>query len=227
MAFPTKDSELVNYSTNWNTRISSSATDYGLTNTQATQYGTLHTAWISAYDALAAAREAGTRSEALTSSKTSAKRNLLAFGRTLYKVVQSAPSVSNEKKIELGVHVRDTIPTPAPPPGTAPVLSVVSVTGRRARVKLKSAIGDRKGRPLGTIGAQIYSCVSDDVPTAGTQWHFEGATGKNLVDVVFPDSVANGATVWFTAVWFNGSKQTGPNAAPVSTNLQGGAAVAA
>jgi hypothetical protein len=228
MAIPRKDTELVPYSTNFDTRITAAPADYGLTAAQATQYGTLHDAYLAAYNAMAAAREAGTRSESLTATKDSTKLALLRYARELYRYVQANNTVPDAKKIELGVRVVDTEPTPVPPPGSAPALSVVSVTGRRVRLRLKDSTDpERKGRPLGTLGAQIFSFVGDEVPTTTEQWRSEGITGLTMIDVVFPDNVANGATVWFTAVWFNGSKQTGPNANPISTNLQGGAALAA
>jgi hypothetical protein len=47
------------------------------------------------------------------------------------------------------------------------------------------------------------------------------------VDVLFPATVASGATVWLSAFWFNPRKQPGPACDPVSANLPGGGAMAA
>src|SRR5215213_6335251 len=88
MAIPTKDSLLVEWSNNTTTRLTSSPVTYGTTAPVAAQYATFHDAFILALDNLLAARSAGTRSQPLTSLKTSAKNALLAFARPLYKQIQ-------------------------------------------------------------------------------------------------------------------------------------------
>ena len=52
-------------------------------------------------------------------------------------------------------------------------------------------------------------------PAELSAWKFEGNTGRTTIDVLFPTSVASGATVWFTAFWFNPRKQQGPACDPV------------
>ena len=59
-------------------------------------------------------------------------------------------------------------------------------------------------------------------PSDPTQYEYEGSTSRTTVDILFPESVVPGTQVWLTAFWFNGRKQSGPAATPVSTNVQGG-----
>src|SRR5688500_16553736 len=161
MAFPTKDAELVVYSTNWDTRLTASAADFGLTPAQATQYGTLHDAWIAAYNAWSAAIASGTRSESLTSAKNDAKKNLLFFGRQLYAFVQWNEAVSDSNRDLLQVVNRKTEPTPGPVPAMSPGIELKSVVGRTVNVRLFDTTDSaNRGRPAGVSGASIFSAVS-------------------------------------------------------------------
>ena len=81
MSIPTKDSSLVDWSANANTRLTATPATYGTTAAIATQYDTLHDAFVLAYNNLIAARAAGTRSESLTSLKDNAKASQLNFVR--------------------------------------------------------------------------------------------------------------------------------------------------
>src|ERR671913_1758924 len=109
MAIPKKDAELVAWSTNFETRITASPTAFGLTAPLATAYSALHDAFVAAYDA---ASNDGTRSKSLVAAKDLAKANLLANARDLYQVVQGTPTVTDVQRIDLGINVRKTEPTP-------------------------------------------------------------------------------------------------------------------
>ena len=74
----------------------------------------------------------------------------------------------------------------------------------------------------GVYGASLFSFVGTAAPSDIGQWKFEGNTGRTRRVVEFDNTVAAGARVWLTAFWFNGRKQSGPAATPVSTNVQGG-----
>jgi hypothetical protein len=108
------------------------------------------------------------------------------------------------------------------------VIDIVSVRGNTVNLRLHEA-GDssRRGKPAGVNGAAIYSFVGAVPPTDEREWTFEGLTSKVKIDITFPGSVTPGSKVWFTAFWFNQRKQNGPAADCVTTNLQGGGAMAA
>ena len=225
MAMPIKDSELVDFSTNFSTRISAVPADFGLSAPQASAYQTRHLAFVGAYDAQRVAFEAGNRQESLTAAKNLAKHELLTLGRELYAFIQDSLTVTDANKILVGVKVKDTSPSPIQRPAFAPALEIVSVVGRTVRVKLHDSQNEaRRGMPDGVIGATVVSYVgTDDPPTTSSVWRFEGNTGKLIADVEFPSSLPAGQTVWLAASWFNFRKENGPACTPISTNLQGGA----
>ena len=81
--------------------------------------------------------------------------------------------------------------------------------------------------PAGVAGASVFSHVGATAPTAEDDWTFEGLTGRTTVTITFPAETAPGATAWFRAAWYNPRGQKGPAATPATTNIAGGAAMAA
>src|SRR5687768_12540785 len=88
MSIPTKDSSLVDWSTNADTRLTASPATYGTTAAVATSYAAVHDPFVASYTNLVAARAAGARSQSLTAIKDDAKKALLDFARPLYKTIQ-------------------------------------------------------------------------------------------------------------------------------------------
>jgi len=223
MAIPTKDSLLVPFSTNVNTRINASPGTWNLSAPEAAAYTAVHDPYVASYEALVDARAAGNRSESLTALKDAAKATLLSMARELYADVQASTTISNANKLLLGVRPRVSGNTPVPVPATSPKMTIVSVVGWTVRILLQDAAEEaRRGRPPGTSGASVFSYVGAEAPTEISAWKFEGNTGKTKIDVVFPSTLAPGSKVFLSSFWFNGSKQSGTACAPISTNLQGG-----
>jgi hypothetical protein len=223
MAIPTNDVAFVDWSTNANTRLTASPTTYGTTAAVATQYDTVHDAFVAAYNNLVAARAAGTRSESLTALKDSAKLALLNFARPLYKQIQANTAVTDAAKIELGVVVPDALPTPIPPPAFAPGLTVVSVDGRLVSIRLfDPANPTRKRMPDGVSGATVMSYTGATAPSDPSLYRYEGGTSKTTAEILFPETVAPGTQVWLTAFFFNERKQNGPACAAVGTLINYG-----
>jgi hypothetical protein len=223
VSFPSTDSGLLAWSLNFSTRISAAPVPLGLTAPQATAYATLHTNFSNAL----AACDPGERSKSLVSAKNIARTVLKTSARQLASIIQGQASVSDAQKIDLGLTVRH-VPMPVPPPSHAPGITVLATVGNTVRLRLFDAVDSaRRGKPLGVDGASVFSHVGANPPTSVDDWKFEGVTGKTKIDILFPDSVAPGSRVWFTAFWFNTRKENGPPATPISTNLPGGSAMAA
>jgi len=219
MAVPTKDSLLAVYAPNFSGIITASPTTYNVTTAQAAALATATDNFVDAYNA---ARAEGTRSKSLTATKTSMKIALLSLLRPMYGAIQASATVTNTQKVNLGITIRRT-PTPVPAPSTEPVVTVVSVTGRTVKLRLRDAANPhRVGRPVGVASATILSYVGATPPAGIGAWRFEGNVSKTLIDVVFPDTVAPGALVWFTVFWSNRKDEAGPACDPVSTYLQYG-----
>lgn len=217
---PAMDSKLVTWLTNFQAKITSTPTAFGLTAAMATSNGTLTTSFVNAY---AVANAEATRSPMNITLKDMAKQAVVANVRMLSRLVQGTPTVSPAQKQDLGLNPRDVVPSPIPVPNMRPAMDIVSVTGRTVLVRVHDAASSSKrGKPAGTTAAWVYSFVGTSYPSDPTAWSFEGATTKGKFQILFPDSVAGGTQVFVCAAWINGKQEAGPTSMPVSTNLQGG-----
>jgi hypothetical protein len=219
MAVPTLDAPLAEWSTNFKSVGTAAPGDFGLVAAQLTQYGTLHDTFISAYNL---AKADGSKSRALVVAKDDAKWALIPYARELYGIVQSTPTVTNENKALIGVHVRDTVPSEQFPPALAPLLTLLSVTGRKARYQLRdAAFPNSRRRPANAKGATILSYVGATPPPANDPgWKLEGQTGRNSFIIEFPDSADNSTPCWAIALWYNARGEYSPACQPVQTVLQ-------
>jgi len=212
------DAGLLAWTVNFNTLINADPTAYGLTVEQAAEYATLSDAYASAYQT---AVDPGTRTRGKVQAKNTAKAALKDRARLLAKVIEGQVGVTDEQKIDLGLNVRKA-PAPIPPPETAPDIDIVSVSGRRVKIRLHNADNTKRAKPAGVAGASVFSFVGEAPPSDTAAWKFEGNTTRTVVDVDIDPSAQPGAKVWFTAFWFNPRAQSGPAANPVATNVQFG-----
>ena len=228
---PTPEAELVTWSTNFNTKIVAAPTTYGLTPAQATAYTALHTAYVTAYNT---ANAPLTRSPVNIEAKNTAKFNLIdgppgsGAIRELAALVQAFPGITDAQLRELGLTVRDTQPTPIPPPEIAPEMDFVPTGTRTIRIRLHNETVLRRKKPEGVKGATVFYHVGETAPEQLSGWRFHESTTKTILNVDLPASVEPGRKVWFTAFWFNPRPQSGPACTPMSTFLQfGGLSMAA
>jgi hypothetical protein len=216
--FPRSDQAFLAWAQNFYAVGNPIATSLGLTSAQFTAFNAL----VTTFQTCLAACDPGVRNRQATAAKSLARRNLHDSAKLLVNVVDGQASVTDAQKIQLGINVRKP-PVPSPVPATAPFIEVESVSGFTVKIRLRAAgTGKKRGKPAGVSGASFFSFAGENPPADVGQWKFEGNTGKTLFDVQFPNTLARGTVVWFTALWFNGAKLPGPMTPPVSTVLQGG-----
>ena len=228
MAIPKKDTLLVSWGSNFDSKGTANPTTYNLTVGQMTAFHAAYTTFVSAFNAVATAHAAGARAKMLTNTKSTTKTSLLTLGRELYSFVQQSTSVTDSNKADIGVVVKKINPTPIPPPAAQPGMDLISVVGRTARVNIHdSASSSKRKKAAGALGANVYSFVGATYPADPAAWQFEGQSTKNIFDVTFPNTVAGGAQVWICARWYNRRGETGPMSTPITTFMQGGLSMAA
>jgi hypothetical protein len=224
---PARESELVTWANNFQSKIKLNPTQYGLTAAMATAFETLHTAWNAAYQT---AKDPDTNSKSNTAAKNSAKEAMVDGEggiRALARTVQGFADITPELLTELGLTVRDTEPSPIPVPATAPVLTIVSRFNRTVKIRLKDAANpDNRGRPDGVDGALVFGHVGEEPPVGIDNWTLKANATRTTVDITFPDTVAPSSKVWLTAYWYNPRGKSGIACTPVSTNLDSVASMA-
>lgn len=216
--FPRTDLALLAWAQNFYAVGNPIATSLGLTSAQFTSFNGL----ISTFQTDLAACAPDIRNKAAVVAKNQARTALKNSARLLSSIVEGQATVTDATKTQLGLNVRKP-PTPSPIPTSAPVIVVETVSGFTVKVRLKEQSGGKpRGKPAQTIGASFFSYVGADAPSDISQWKFEGNTGRTIFDVQFPNTLAKGTVVWFTAFWFNGAKLSGPMTTPISAVLQAG-----
>ena len=208
---PDRDATLLTWATSASGFITSTPTAYGLTSTIATGFSAVLASYSTALEAVAP----GVRNKMSVLTKNTAKAALKTNIRAWARIVEGTASVTNAQKAQLGLNVR-AHPSPIPAPAAAPALDVISVIGRTIKVRLHDAGGTGRGKPAGVNGAAVLSYTGTTPPTDLGDWKLEGLASKTLFDVVFPGTLAPGATVWLSSYWFNERKQAGPACTPVS-----------
>jgi hypothetical protein len=213
-----KAADVVAGAANFAALIATDFASYGLTTGQATAFGALNTSLQGAYSA---AVDPSTRTPVTVAAKNQSLKNMRANAILLSKIIYATPTVSDAQLVGLGLLPRSTR-TPIPAPTTAPVVEVGVVAGRLVNVRLHPSDSERRGMEIGAKGANVYSFVGPTPPADPRDYHFEGMTTRTITQVLFPNTVASGATVWLSACWVSARGQTGPASAPVAFTLQGG-----
>jgi hypothetical protein len=200
-------------------KISAAPLPLALTVPQATELAS-RTATFDA--AFLAAADPATRTRAKVELKRSTRKFLSDYGRMLARIIQAAPTVTDAQRIDLGLPVADSLPTPIDAPTAVPAPKVVSMDGWTASLQLRVAGSDRRGLPPQVSGAYIYSFAGPVAPTDPQLWKFEGATTRADCKVAFDNSLEAGSKVFVCACFFNPRQQTGPACGAVHLLIGGG-----
>ena len=221
-SLPTSDAELLLWSSNLKTQINATPAAYGLTPALAASYATVHDAYATALRAC----DRTIRTIGATIAKNDARTTLRTNARLLLNIIAGTASVTEAQKADLGIAQRRAA-SPIPAPSARPSIQIVFVTGWRVKLKLRDVESSaNRGKPSGVSGASLFVWFGEpadqDPPTSLSDWKFQGNTGRTLLDIHFPSTLAPGSKVWIAAFWFNGRKQGGPACNPVPVHLQGG-----
>ena len=211
---PIREAQLVVWTGEFLQNITVEPGAYGLVVQQCTEYQTTRNRFVASYEAV---QNPLTRTPPAVERKNVDKRTLVNATRSLVDVVQAWPQMTNEKRRALKISERGKRPVPSPIPTTSPFVKVEKVEGRVATLKFQGNSSTRS-RPKGVIGVSIFSAYGAQPPTDAKGWKFETMTGKTTLELALNDTDAAG-TVWLTAFWFNGRKESGIASQPISVNL--------
>jgi hypothetical protein len=215
-----KDADIVAGSANFASKIATGFASYGLTSAQSTAFGLLNTALQSAYTA---AVTPSTRTPIAIGDKDLAITNMRKSAVSLSKIIYATSTVTDPMLESLGLLPRP-VPAPRPVPSEPPVVELISCANRLVKIKLHGASPDSsRGKPFGAQCANIFSFVGSAPPSDGRAYHFEGATTRAYTEILFPDTLAPGSTIWISACWVSARGERGNGSTPISFILQGGA----
>jgi hypothetical protein len=216
---PTRDPELDTWLLNFKTLIAATPTNYGLVAADATAISNAYAAWHTSY---LAASNPTTRTKATVMTKNEQKATVLGVVRGYAATIRANRAVSDELKIGLGLHVRDTQPpprappTPVPTPTSYPVLAVAGMgQGLQDLRAADQNTPAKRGRPAGTAGLLLFRAVTTTPVSDPTQAGFLSFVTRAEYQSHFI-SADNGKTATYFARWTNSKGEVGPWGPPVS-----------
>jgi hypothetical protein len=119
-------------------------------------------------------------------------------------------AVTDEDRVNMGLTVPDTHPTPVPPPDTMPAVYVIdSSVIMRLKLHFKDSHRTSRAKPYGVRGVEIlWSILAAPPTTMGELIHSEFST-RSPYTFIF-DENQRGKTVWFRLRWENTRGEKGP-----------------
>jgi hypothetical protein len=214
-----KGATIVAGSANFAAKLVADAVSLGITPAQATAFGVVNTALQSAWTAAVTPE---TRTSAAIELKNDAIKRMRAAAIPLAKQIIGNGAVSDSELILLGLLPR-TSPGPIPPTMDPPVVYKLDCKGRLVSGRIKQAGLETAARPIGSVGAYVFSHVGETAPTDPNAYKLEGLCTRRNFQVLFPNDVPTGATAWIAAAWVAQRQgQRGFACTPVSVTIQGG-----
>lgn len=127
--------------------------------------------------------------------------------------------VSNADKTALGLTLVDQTKTPIAPPVSAPLLNVIGATpGVHTLRFADSNTPDRRGKPAGTIGLQLFVAVATGSVNDPAVAPFKAFVTRQPYGVVF-DASSSGKLATYFARWQNAKGEAGPWSNPTTFTI--------
>ena len=218
---PKKESELNTFALNFATLVVATPATFGLVAGDATAIDEAAQDYAVKYEL---AFNPATRTEAAIAAKDAAKISLSAILRGYAMQIKSNRAVSAEAKINLGIGVFNFVRSAIPAPDTRPLVEVVKVDVRRHELRFADSLTpEKKARPAGTAGLQLFSHVGDaaiGAPADPLASRFLVFATRSTLKLDFAAADA-GKTAWYYARWQTATGLTGPWSVPVSMPIVG------
>jgi hypothetical protein len=220
---PKTDGGLRDWTRNFSNLITANPSTYGLMASDAAAIAGVVDAYA---EALTRATDPTTKTQGAVAAKDSAKAAMVAVVRRYAQVIKMNDGVTNEEKIDLGLNIDDTQPSPVPAPTTQPICSIVGATPLQHTLRFAdSATPTKRAKPEGVVGLELYYFigenppVSPDAPTpAGTSTKFYGLATREPFAVKL-NAADVGQMITYYCRWVTRTGRTGPWSTPVAMTV--------
>jgi hypothetical protein len=202
---PRRDSELVAWSSNFTSVVSSNATSWDIA---PEELSNLQNA-SSAFASLVATAESPARTPVIIAEKDAARKELVKEIRGLVSFRLKNPVITDAQRVSMGLHVRDSAYSAIHVPTTRPELDIDVFDVRRLKVKFREMGSDSKAKPYGINGALIVYAVLD-VPPVRIEELTSGVLATRTPHVIQFDEDKRGKTVYVAICWQNRKGENGP-----------------
>jgi len=202
---PRKDSELVQWGNNFADKLALYA---GKWNIDPDVVAALAAA-LAAFKLWVAITDSPERNKVNVSAKNGARKEFVRQIRALANFQLRNPVITDAQRIELGLRVHDSKPTPILPPTEVPVLEIELLGPRRLSFVFFSPDSESKAKPYGINGAVIVYGVLD-TPTTSQDNLPHSVLATRTPHTLELTAADRGKTVYFAVCWQNEKGQRGP-----------------
>lgn len=218
-SIPTTDLGIRDWAGNLSSHLSATPQAYFVSTGDATALASN----VSDYNTrLTTATHPDTRTKSTIVAKNVSKAALIARCRTLAKQIDANPAITDQQRTDLGIHIRDREPTPAPIPATKPQVSAIPLGGRQIGISLADELTPNSGRKPDTVmGAYLWLALSEPgapAPAGTDACKFVGMA-KRCNHVITQPATAANKVAWIIAQWVNTRGEAGPESPPVSCSI--------
>lgn len=215
---PSRDPEFTDWQDNFLTYANANLAALGLVAADLAPLLADQGDWKAKYTAHIAATAAA---EAATQAKKTSRSNFARDIRSLVRRIQARPQTTNAQRASLGIN----IPSPRSPiaaPSTSP-LALVDISNRlQHTVNYRdSSTPDRRGRPTGVAGAEIFMTIvpaGAAVPTDPSEYQYVATDSAAPWVREFTPADA-GKTACYLLRWVNPTSETGPWSEPAGATI--------
>ncbi|MGL4553567.1 MAG: hypothetical protein ACRC33_20590 [Gemmataceae bacterium] len=190
---------------------------YGLVAADLTPVTAAQTAWAAA---LPAHETAANAAKAARAAKDDARETLEDAIRIVGDKIRATPTVTDAMRAAAGMTVPGSNPTPSGPPTTAPAGEIDTSVRLRHTVHFTDALSEKKAKPPGVRGCEIWMKVGAPAPVSEADVRFVALDSRTPYVVQFDGGDA-GKPVWYWLRWSSTRGEPGPWGAPVSATVPG------
>lgn len=174
---PESDAEFAAWANNFATLLTADPTAYGETGGVASQVQTLNDDYQLA---LTVATDPSTRTSPTVAAKDVARSVAQSYMRVVAQRIRDNQTVTDEQRLDLGLTVPKTVPTPIPPPSTHPLLGLIAATPLVHRLRYAAAdTPTSKAKPFGSIGVEIWVALGTVAATDPAQATYRKTVTKS------------------------------------------------
>jgi hypothetical protein len=212
---PAKLNAFKNFALNFSTLLSATPGVYGLVAGDAASVAAAYLDFSTKY---ATSSSNATRTPVAVAATQTSRNALSVLIRAFSRIILANSGVADSDKTALGLNIHDTLPTPIPAPGTAPVLGLVGATPGVVTLTFRDTGSSLKSRskPAGVAGLELHALFGSVAPATPAATPFLEDHTRSPFAVNCPSGSA-GQTVWLYGRWKNAKGWTGPWSALLST----------
>lgn len=219
---PATDAGFNSWLLNFSTQISADPSQFGLSASDAAVIAGLQTDYAAIFNLV---QSPLTRTPGLVTQKDAIKASAKASCRVYAQQIKANQGVTNQQKLQLGIHVNDPTKTPIPAPVSAPMLNIRGAfSGEHILEFADENTPTSRKKPFGATQLVLYVHVG---PQAIVDWKQATAAGvftKNPIRYMFEPTQAGQCATYF-AQWRTARGLDGPMSLPVAMQIAFGGPV--